>query len=223
MAKRREDQETPPRRGFREEQWDPCPGGLLGRRKPDATRVCIPGLSTPVWMASSNVKPLGVHLARSSAYSSGVSTLAIWLLWLLRSGNSSSAGKRSFCVLWLLEKGMAAAAAAGCGEERGQRSFTHRSPETCRPIRTPEAFLGRHQGQRGLHLLSPAHPKFPGGSGTRSGQRAARDAPNRVAPLRTSPSPSDPLTGIPDGAGTQTACACSSGRSAEERRPLAAP
>ena len=38
--------------------------------------------------------------------------MAMWLLWPLRSGNSSSAGKRSFSVLWLLEKGMAA---AGCG------------------------------------------------------------------------------------------------------------
>lgn len=26
----------------------PCPGGFLGRRKPDATGMCIPGLSTPV-------------------------------------------------------------------------------------------------------------------------------------------------------------------------------
>lgn len=102
----------------------PWPGGSQGAGAlgpasgscPDlGTEARVPGLSTPVWMTSSTVKPLEVLLARSSAYSSGVSTLAMWLLWPLRSGNSSSAGKRSFSVLWLLEKGMAA---AGCGETR---------------------------------------------------------------------------------------------------------
>lgn len=52
--------------------------------------VLLPGLSTPVWMTSSRVNPLGVSFSLRLVYISGVSTLAMWLLCLLRSGYSCS-------------------------------------------------------------------------------------------------------------------------------------
>lgn len=107
-------------------------------------------------MTSSSVKPLGVHLARSSAYSSGVSTLAMWLLWLLRSGNSSSAGKRSFSVLWLLEKGMAAEGCGRYGHQRGQAHPASQGPAD-------------HQGPA---ALGPSHPGY--GQGQWDPPRARR-------------------------------------------------
>lgn len=53
--------------------------------------VLLPGLSTPVWMTLSMVKPLGVQCWRRRLYISGVRTLAMWLWWCSRSGYSSSA------------------------------------------------------------------------------------------------------------------------------------
>lgn len=97
--------------------WPGEPGGRGAGAGLDScpdlgTEARVPGLSTPVWSASSTVKPLGVLLARSSARAVRVSTLAMWLLWPLRSGNSSSAGSAASACCQLLEKGMAA---AGCG------------------------------------------------------------------------------------------------------------
>lgn len=172
-------------------------------------------------MASSNVKPLDVHLARSSAYSSGVSTLAIWLLWLLRSGNSSSAGKRSFCVLWLLEKGMAAA--TGCKKAQGQRRSAHQPPGTCRPLGTSVASLRRCQGQRGLHRLHPApvHPWSRAGPARSPGSTAARDTPDphpSVAPRAATP---DPWIHSP-GCRTERGCRVPNQLQAQHRRTAAA-
>ncbi|KAG7272631.1 hypothetical protein CRUP_033140, partial [Coryphaenoides rupestris] len=61
---------------------------LVGGPACEGPCMSIPGLSTPVWMTSSTVKPLGVSLSRRLAYISGVRILAMWLLCLLRSGNS---------------------------------------------------------------------------------------------------------------------------------------
>lgn len=173
-------------------------------------------------MASSNVKPLDVHLARSSAYSSGVSTLAIWLLCLLRSGNSSSAGKRSFCVLWLLEKGMAAA--TGCRKAQGQRRSAHQPPGTCRPLGTSVASPGRCQGQRGLHP-APVHPWSRAGPVRAPDSTAARDTPV-PHPSAWRPARLPPTLGPAHqdaGQSGDAECLTSSRRSTDERRPLAAP
>lgn len=69
--------------------------------------VFLPGLSTPVWMTSSRVNPLGVCLLLSRSYIAGVRTLAIWLLCLLRSGYSCSGVNFIFSWLCVLPKGMA--------------------------------------------------------------------------------------------------------------------
>lgn len=51
-----------------------------------------PGLSTPVWMAWSSVKPLGVATPTSRAYMPGVRLLAMQLLCFRRSGYSALHG-----------------------------------------------------------------------------------------------------------------------------------
>lgn len=61
--------------------------------------VLLPGLSTPVWMTLSMVKPLGVQRWRRRLYMSRVRNLAIWLLCCVRSGYSSSAGR---CLMFNL-------------------------------------------------------------------------------------------------------------------------
>lgn len=53
-----------------------------------------PGLSTPVWMAWSSVKPFGVALSHSFAYKAGVSWLAMQLLCFRKSGYSALFGDR---------------------------------------------------------------------------------------------------------------------------------
>lgn len=68
---------------------------------------CVPGLSTPVWMTSSRVNPLGVCLLLSRSYTAGVRTLAMWLLCLLRSGYSCSEVYFIFSSLCEFPKGMA--------------------------------------------------------------------------------------------------------------------
>lgn len=109
----------------------------------------LPGLSTPVWMTSSSVNPLEVCLSLNFLYRSRVSTLAMWLLWTLRSGNSSSAEYFIFRRLWLFEKGMSDPTAV-TGGERGEAYHWGLGRPPNRPRRA-----ARHPGKVTLAVAPP--------------------------------------------------------------------
>lgn len=177
--------------------------------------IPLPGLSTPVWMQSSRVNPLGVCLSLNFWYRSGVSTLAMWLLWAFRSGYSSSGLYFIFRRLWLFEKGMSDPTAV----TRGERwEAYHGGLGSLRTARGNAGHLRGHLGSRSTRAFHIFAATPPSTSTKKEGRKKVLHL-HQPCPVPTTPAAGAevlPAPGAPPGWGDAPKVArsgrCSAGR-----------